>query len=324
MDNSEFDLHQDYHAAIECVVQCEFIIKSLQEQLTSKEECISSLEEKLVAMSLELALAKASEDEHRLLKRKLNRASDNDQDQGCVNNVNNIMMSEGSSAQQQQEKYHKATSEFYVPRRKNSKDMKEEQEGEGASSSQKITNTPHHPQESSPTPADRRRGFRMSSLRSWENENNNDNTTNSGNTSRNTSFSSLNPNGGGAAMCATRQQASSDSSRLARYNRQTSWNSLLNDASRLSSLGNFLLGSSNNGDVIRRGEGEQTVVDLDDAVMRNLPEGGVRHRVQHQQDCCSIDGVVFPVSSAEVLAGCLSEDEDWSPQHVNDEWPKFK
>mmetsp|Transcript_4130 Transcript_4130/g.9098 ORF Transcript_4130/g.9098 Transcript_4130/m.9098 type:complete len:382 (-) Transcript_4130:8-1153(-) len=320
MDNREFDLHQDYHAAIECVVQCEFIIKSLQEQLNSKDECISSLEEKLVAMSLELALAKASEDEHRLLKRKLNRAGDNDRNQGHVDNVNNIMMSEASSpVQQQQDTYNKAKSELYVPIRKNSKDMKEEEE-EGVVSSPKITNMPHHTQESmsSPTPADRRRGFRMSSLRSWEIENmsnNNDSgsggvtssaTTNSGSTSRNTSFSSLNQNGG------------------AKHKRQTSWNGLLNDASRLSSLGHFLLGSNSSIHTGSRGEGEhQTVVDLNDVVMRSLPERGVHH--QQQQDCCSaIDGVVFPVSSAEVLAGCLSEDEDCSPQHVNDEWPQFK
>lgn len=61
--NNDFDLPQNYQNALDCLVQCEYIIKILQEQLVSKDEQIASLEEKLVRMSFELASSKALQDE---------------------------------------------------------------------------------------------------------------------------------------------------------------------------------------------------------------------------------------------------------------------
>mmetsp|Transcript_8305 Transcript_8305/g.13417 ORF Transcript_8305/g.13417 Transcript_8305/m.13417 type:complete len:304 (+) Transcript_8305:1-912(+) len=100
----ELNLRQDYENAINCVVQCESMINTLQEQLASKDEQIASLEEKImripseplqeqlvskdeqitslegkiVQMSLELASTKASEGElqHRL-KTSFTSASSN-------------------------------------------------------------------------------------------------------------------------------------------------------------------------------------------------------------------------------------------------------
>ena len=70
--NKDFDLPQNYHNAVHCLVQCEYLIKTLQEQLVSKDRQIVSLEEKLVRMSFELASSKAVQDEqlHRF-KRKI-------------------------------------------------------------------------------------------------------------------------------------------------------------------------------------------------------------------------------------------------------------
>ena len=68
--NSEFSLRQSYEHAVQCLVSCESIIGDLQEdlaakerQLISKDEVIHNLEEKLVQMSLELALTKGREGE---------------------------------------------------------------------------------------------------------------------------------------------------------------------------------------------------------------------------------------------------------------------
>ena len=88
--SKDFDLCENYQNAIDCIVQCEYIIKSLQEQLvskdeqvalkdeqiaslekklvqmsssTAKDEHIASLEDKLVQMSFELASSKAFQDE---------------------------------------------------------------------------------------------------------------------------------------------------------------------------------------------------------------------------------------------------------------------
>lgn len=67
-------LREDYQNAVDCIVYCESIIKSLQEKIDSKDKHISSLEEKVVQMSLELASSKAFEDMHRSKR----RVSDND------------------------------------------------------------------------------------------------------------------------------------------------------------------------------------------------------------------------------------------------------
>lgn len=75
MDDDEFDLHRNYHHAIDCLMHCEHIISSLQDKLALKDQRIGGLEEKLVQMSLELASAKASEDEHRLFRRQMQRMS---------------------------------------------------------------------------------------------------------------------------------------------------------------------------------------------------------------------------------------------------------
>ena len=75
--DESFQLRQEYQNAVNCLIRCEFIIKSLQEevaskdvqlqtQLVAKDGQIASLEEKIVAMSLELASLKGMDDEHRL------------------------------------------------------------------------------------------------------------------------------------------------------------------------------------------------------------------------------------------------------------------
>mmetsp|Transcript_34113 Transcript_34113/g.61267 ORF Transcript_34113/g.61267 Transcript_34113/m.61267 type:complete len:266 (+) Transcript_34113:51-848(+) len=71
-DSTEFDLCENYQNDADCLIQCEYInsIKTLQEQLVSKDEQlatkdehIASLEEKLIQMSFELASSKAFQDE---------------------------------------------------------------------------------------------------------------------------------------------------------------------------------------------------------------------------------------------------------------------
>lgn len=64
------DLRRDYKDAIQCIVHCESLIKTLESQLTTKDDIISSLEEKIIQMSLELASAKANEDELQLIQRR--------------------------------------------------------------------------------------------------------------------------------------------------------------------------------------------------------------------------------------------------------------
>lgn len=68
----ELELCQCYQNAVECLVDCDNVITNLQEELTSKNDLIASLEEKIVRMSLELATSKAFEDEHRSRRRVSN------------------------------------------------------------------------------------------------------------------------------------------------------------------------------------------------------------------------------------------------------------
>jgi hypothetical protein len=68
-DLNESDLRKDYQTAIDCLIQCESIIKNLQEHLLSKEERIVCLEDKIMHMSLDLASSMAHGDH---LQHKLN------------------------------------------------------------------------------------------------------------------------------------------------------------------------------------------------------------------------------------------------------------
>mmetsp|Transcript_21149 Transcript_21149/g.45897 ORF Transcript_21149/g.45897 Transcript_21149/m.45897 type:complete len:171 (-) Transcript_21149:266-778(-) len=85
------DLLQNYQHAVECLINCEALAVTLQQNIASKDEQISSLEEKLIQnhaskdtqisnleekliqMSLELASSKTKEDalEHRLSQRQI-------------------------------------------------------------------------------------------------------------------------------------------------------------------------------------------------------------------------------------------------------------
>lgn len=62
----EFDLHQLYHNAIECLINCDQTIKSLQKDLLNKDSLIASLESQIIDMSLELASSKALVDKLRV------------------------------------------------------------------------------------------------------------------------------------------------------------------------------------------------------------------------------------------------------------------
>eukprot|EP00581_Thalassiosira_minuscula_P028936 CAMPEP_0183757208 /NCGR_PEP_ID=MMETSP0739-20130205/5579_1 /TAXON_ID=385413 /ORGANISM="Thalassiosira miniscula, Strain CCMP1093" /LENGTH=341 /DNA_ID=CAMNT_0025994589 /DNA_START=301 /DNA_END=1329 /DNA_ORIENTATION=+ len=63
------DLRADYKDAVQCLIHCESAIEDLQAQLKAKDDDITGLEEQLVEMSLELAAAKAFEDEHKAKRR---------------------------------------------------------------------------------------------------------------------------------------------------------------------------------------------------------------------------------------------------------------
>lgn len=83
-DSYEFDLHELYHNAVECLIDCDRTIKSLREQVSLKDETIASFEERIVQMSLKLASTKAMQDEqsHQLhrIKRSINSLDGNAED----------------------------------------------------------------------------------------------------------------------------------------------------------------------------------------------------------------------------------------------------
>ena len=60
MSDSAFDLHKNYHESIDCLLHLDGAIKELEAKLTSKDERITSLEMKLVQMSLDLASSRAT------------------------------------------------------------------------------------------------------------------------------------------------------------------------------------------------------------------------------------------------------------------------
>lgn len=78
VDDHYDELCQDYNEAIGCLRHCEQVIKSLQEEVASKNETIGHLEDKLVEMSLELASSKAFIDEHKSKRRSRGPRSSTD------------------------------------------------------------------------------------------------------------------------------------------------------------------------------------------------------------------------------------------------------
>lgn len=95
INDNELLLHH-YQNAIDCIVQCESIIKILQYENVTKDKQIKSLEEKLVKMSFEFASSKALEDEHRLLLTR-NIMSGDDSNRHTSNHNVNDDVSNGDS-----------------------------------------------------------------------------------------------------------------------------------------------------------------------------------------------------------------------------------
>ncbi|KAL3756420.1 hypothetical protein ACHAWU_007691 [Discostella pseudostelligera] len=67
----ESDLRQDYQNAVDCLIQCETLFNSFQEQLRLKEDRIVTLEDKVMELSLELAAIKARQDLPNLKRNEL-------------------------------------------------------------------------------------------------------------------------------------------------------------------------------------------------------------------------------------------------------------
>mmetsp|Transcript_35172 Transcript_35172/g.74213 ORF Transcript_35172/g.74213 Transcript_35172/m.74213 type:complete len:299 (-) Transcript_35172:176-1072(-) len=94
INDNELLLHH-YQNAIDCIVECESIIKTLQYENVTKDEQIKTLEEKLVKMSFEFASSKALEDEHRLLLTR-NITSDDGNRHTSNHNVNDGVIDDDS------------------------------------------------------------------------------------------------------------------------------------------------------------------------------------------------------------------------------------
>lgn len=65
-DGCDLDLRRDYQNAVDCLIQCDALFKTMQEQLRSKDSQIAALEDKVMELSLELASVKACQDYQKL------------------------------------------------------------------------------------------------------------------------------------------------------------------------------------------------------------------------------------------------------------------
>lgn len=62
----DLDLRRDYQNAVDCLIQCDALFKTFQEQLLAKDNRIVTLEDKVMDLSLELASVKAGQDHQKL------------------------------------------------------------------------------------------------------------------------------------------------------------------------------------------------------------------------------------------------------------------
>ena len=88
-DNSQYDVHQLYQNAVECIVNSESVISKLQAQLSmkdaqilTKDAQIMQLEEELIRSKLDLAMTKAMHDHDRFMLQttaRMDRGEDNEE-----------------------------------------------------------------------------------------------------------------------------------------------------------------------------------------------------------------------------------------------------
>jgi len=404
MDDN-FDLPQNYQNAVDCLVQCEFIISTLQERLTSKNIQIVRLEDALVQNSLELASSKALHDEQsqvaskdrqivrlegKLVQNSLELASSkalqDEQSQelnrlkrqissvtDCVYDSNDKVNDEECAAdyqhQQQQVSSKDMSSllvDFYTPvsiTRRNGcragaggggrRDDSPRRRRPALSQAWSDTINREHQSEVMPWPQQdeettnetrahlkpkRRGGFQLSRLTqrvSWGVDGDNTQATASSIT-LDESQRSQNDSAKGSIFSDTSEifsnsTANTDSSpSISNKSGQRSWrnNSSLGESlpsRRLSNFGQLLLGLNKNDTTNRKECGSTAAVDV----------SGGKHSVENEFDGCSrtssrslIEGVVFPISSADCLIGLLEEDDvvERSARcldNANAEWPEF-
>eukprot|EP00581_Thalassiosira_minuscula_P028636 CAMPEP_0183755048 /NCGR_PEP_ID=MMETSP0739-20130205/3881_1 /TAXON_ID=385413 /ORGANISM="Thalassiosira miniscula, Strain CCMP1093" /LENGTH=423 /DNA_ID=CAMNT_0025991739 /DNA_START=107 /DNA_END=1378 /DNA_ORIENTATION=+ len=349
-DTNEFNLRHNYENAIACLLQCNVIIQSLQVQLATKDEAlvqqerqISSLEGRIIEMSFELASAKALEDEHRLIQRRMSEvsavssssASDLFQQQ-----QQRPMKTTTKPQQQQQQQSHKITLESclrnssFSSSRSNSKEFYKPRRT-GMSASRRIgnSNNSNSSSTSSSTSAPRSRSRstqrRTSSLLQNSQQVSQVSVTSSKSTSSMSSTSAASNSFGRnsfAALFQRRQQQASASMQWSSVSSslQSSFQSSITSqengeihssihsrssaatttTNRLGQIGHFLLGTNEPSTSTNTATTSTTTKNINggDATTNNLM--GMKRSNSEMSSQSYISGVLFPVTSEEILAGC--------------------
>jgi len=335
-DSYEFELHQLYHNAVECLIKCDRTICSLREKLSLKDETITSLEEKIVQMSLELASSMAMQDEqsHQLyrLKRRISSLDGEEEDCNPAARPRSKSMQVSSPSANMLVDYSpvsfaKNDREGPHDPRPNPKDIS-------------LAQTPSIPTASESDNSKRRRGFRMPSFRANRNTDIANLLGGSHKSETSVMFTDVSIDLGEGSNTPSNynnnegfvRQSVSDTTIMAAqtkspfkgHRRHCSWKDSIDDSAtrRLSNIGHFLLGLNRNENAKDETNGEK--------VNSERQEEEVQPRRESLQ--VSIEGVVFPVSSQEILAVCWDEDQtatfDESARRVssygNEEWPVFR
>eukprot|EP00579_Thalassiosira_antarctica_P005380 CAMPEP_0201880686 /NCGR_PEP_ID=MMETSP0902-20130614/11201_1 /ASSEMBLY_ACC=CAM_ASM_000551 /TAXON_ID=420261 /ORGANISM="Thalassiosira antarctica, Strain CCMP982" /LENGTH=353 /DNA_ID=CAMNT_0048408737 /DNA_START=186 /DNA_END=1247 /DNA_ORIENTATION=+ len=330
MDDEEFNLHQSYHNAIDCLRHSDRIIRNLQEELASKDEHILSLEEKLVRMSFELASAKALEDEHQLLKRRMAILS------------NSITSSEHSHPQTDE-------TDEGLPRKNRPRVRPQPRPAARRSSSEVAvtSNSPSVPQgkharwqivpeAAAAVPIKRARGFSLSRVMScrWVADDNRLDASLNDSTKDNMNFSGATSDKFSRASRFENSPANSDMNRTMRGTSLTEFQtrrlstkptfvSLDGDSftpRRMSNIGQYFGLKKNDNSEMNAVRETNDEVDIGG---RSEPRRQRRESVSSSRS--SISGVVFPVSSNDCLMGCQDDFESRRRRcsTANEEWPTF-
>lgn len=300
------DILRKYHAALTRISECESIISKLHKELSSKDEHIATLEERLVQMSIDLATSKAAEDEQRLTNRRLSELRHSESQGSVANSLTNDTSIIRESAPQRpvfQRAHSIACGAYYSSRSEIQSEVTVSDEADSAE------------RRPSDTVSARLQRFGRSLRSSWLDEQ-----------SLDSSIKESILEGKEEGACG-KEPKRNDSLQLKR--RVSLFTSMLDDSFKeeldVSTRSMPIFGQKKNDEIHPEPKDNEPNEDH----LTELRKGGMNCSASAQprkkSSLVSLDGVIFPVSTQDVITGCNGLLAKTKKVEVskNEEWPEF-
>mmetsp|Transcript_11519 Transcript_11519/g.24553 ORF Transcript_11519/g.24553 Transcript_11519/m.24553 type:complete len:382 (+) Transcript_11519:29-1174(+) len=336
-DIDEFDLSENYQNAIDCLISCESIIRSLQEELAAKDKKIEKLEEKIenMAMDNQVEELAAKDKKIKKLEEKIEKMSTNDQVLNLEDKIVRMSLDLALTKARADSLEHKLKSSSTSNR---TIDTTEESDSDA---------TPTAPAPENPIPTRWQPKHKHPSKRqsSWARMGQSRGDTDSKPTNTNNANTSF-------TTAKTSFTTATSAKTLISFSSNSAMGLEDSNTSRLSNFGQFLLARGRQGSW-RHGSQDSGKIQIEFPPQADIPDAPIQDekRVTKMPYCNDVadakprrrppsqkrmdmhkkssrsfleaNGVIFPVSSFEVLKkGCLMN--KGLKGSSNEEWPAFR